>query len=179
MRRNARPLRTLLNFRSNICAEARVAVSREEPFFRKPPYTFDRRKQALRPLAIFFEQPECADCDEMHMSALKADETRKLLARFDVYRLDVKSDAPVVTPDGANTTAARWARDLKLLYTPGVVLFDAAGREVFRIEAYVRMFHPRKSDWPPINADKCQNIKAVQGFMPITRKVNEPALARR
>ena len=50
--------------------EARATLSREEPFFRKPPYAFDRRKPAARPLVIFFEQPDCADCDEMHAAAL-------------------------------------------------------------------------------------------------------------
>jgi thioredoxin-related protein len=120
---------------------ARPAVTRDEPFFRKPPYVFDQRKPAARPLAIFFEQPDCADCDEMHATSLKASETRDLLARFDVYRLDLKSSAEVVAPDGTRTTAAQWARDLNVIYTPSVVLFDAAGREVFRVEAYVRMFH--------------------------------------
>lgn len=129
------------DFQKKYLPEARAAVPRDEPFFRKPPYVFDRRKPAARPLAVFFEQPDCADCDEMHKSALKAAETRKLLERFDVYQLDVKSSVEVVAPDGAKTTAAKWARDLNVLYTPGVVLFDAAGREVFRIEAYVRMFH--------------------------------------
>ena len=128
-------------FQKQHLPEARSTLSREEPFFRKPPYAFDRRIPASRPLAIFFELPDCADCDEMHTAALKSDATRKLLARFDVYRLDLKSNAGVVTPDGAKTTAARWARDLNVLYAPSMLLFDAGGREVFRVEAYVRMFH--------------------------------------
>ena len=129
------------DFQKKYLPEARAAIPRDDSLFRKPPYVFDRRKPAAHPLAVFFEQPDCADCDEMHAAALKAEETRKLLARFDVYRLDVKSGTAVVAPDGARTTAEQWARDLKVLYTPGVILFDAAGREVLRIEAYVRMFH--------------------------------------
>jgi len=129
------------DFQKKYLPEARAAIPRDDSLFRKPPYVFDRRKPAAHPLAVFFEQPDCADCDEMHAAALKAEETRKLLARFDVYRLDVKSGTAVVAPDGAITTAEQWARDLKVLYTPGVILFDAAGREVLRIEAYVRMFH--------------------------------------
>ena len=112
-----------------------------EPFFRKPPYVFDRRKPATRPLAIFFEQGNCADCAEMHATALKAALTRELLARYEVYQLDLKSDAAVIAPDGTRTTAVQWARELKVLYAPSVVLFDAAGAEVFRVEAWVRTFH--------------------------------------
>ena len=77
----------------------------------------------------------------MHATSLKTAETRELLSRFDVYRLDLKSNDEVVAPTGAKTTAARWARDLNVSYTPSVVFFDAGGREVFRVEAYVRMFH--------------------------------------
>ena len=45
------------------------------------------------------------------------------------------------TPAGRKTTAAGWTRELKVLYTPAVIFFDARGREVFRTEAYFRPFH--------------------------------------
>ncbi len=128
-------------FQKQYLPDVPAAEPRDEPFFRKPPYLFDRRKPAVRPLAVFFEQANCADCDEMHATSLKTAETRELLSRFDVYRLDLKSNDEVVAPAGAKTTAARWARDLNVSYTPSVVFFDAGGREVFRVEAYVRMFH--------------------------------------
>ncbi len=133
------------DFQARHLNEAAAAPLRAEPFFRKPPFNFDRRKPAARPLAVFFEQANCADCDEMHASALKAPLTRELLSRFDVYQLDLKSEAAVIAPDGAKTTAAQWARDLKVLYAPSVVFFDAAGAEAFRVEAYVRMFHLQSS----------------------------------
>jgi thioredoxin-related protein len=114
---------------------------RDEPFFRKEPYVFDRRKPATRPLAVFFEQQNCADCDEMHATGLKADLTRRLLSRFDVYRLNLQGSETVTTPAGAKTSAAQWARDLNVLYAPSVVFFDGKGKEVFRVEAYVRTFH--------------------------------------
>lgn len=113
----------------------------DEPFFRSEPPVFDRRRAGRRPLAVFFEQPNCADCDEMHATALKADVTLELLARFDVYRVNVQEDDPVVTPTGAKTTSRSWARDLGLLYVPSIVFFDVRGREIFRVEAYVRAFH--------------------------------------
>ena len=114
---------------------------RIEPFFRKPPYNFDRRKPATRPLAIFFEQPDCVDCDELHATALKAALTRELLSRFDAYQLDLTSDAAVIGPGGEKTTAAQWAREINVLYAPSVIFFDTAGTEVFRVEAWTRTFH--------------------------------------
>ena len=128
-------------YQTGYLREKTAASPRDEPFFRTPPYVFDRRKPAARPLAILFEQPDCADCDEMHATALKAGLTRELLSRFDVYQLDVRSNAVVIAPNGAKTTAAQWARELKVLYAPSVVFFDVAGAEIFRVEAYVRTFH--------------------------------------
>jgi thioredoxin-related protein len=47
----------------------------------------------------------------------------------------------LTTPDGRRLDAGAWARELKVAYTPSVVFFDDRGREVFRIEAYLRPFH--------------------------------------
>ena len=132
---------SIAEYQSKFLPQKAGASRRDEPFFRKPPYNFDRSKPAARPLAVFFEQPQCADCDEMHATALKAAPTREVLSRFDVYQLDLTSNATVIAPGAAATTAAQWARDLKVLYAPSVVLFNAAGAEVFRVEAYVRTFH--------------------------------------
>jgi thioredoxin-related protein len=47
----------------------------------------------------------------------------------------------LTTPDGRRTSAAAWARQLEIAYTPSIVFFDESGREVFRIDAYLRPFH--------------------------------------
>src|SRR5678815_5498477 len=43
--------------------------------------------------------------------------------------------------DSAQATAAAWAESLKVSYVPTLVLFDAAGVERLRMEAYFRPFH--------------------------------------
>jgi thioredoxin-related protein len=128
-------------FQKSRLREADSGTLHDEPFFRKPPYVFDRRKPSARPLAIFFEQRNCPDCDELHATALKATLTRTLLTRFEVYRLDVQGNEAIITPAGAKTTAAQWARDLNVLYVPSIVLIDRNGKEILRVEAYVRTFH--------------------------------------
>jgi thioredoxin-related protein len=93
----------------------------DEVFFLKPPARLDGK----RPVALVFETPYCAGCDELHQEGFQRPEVRKLLDRFDVYRL---------TPDDGR------ALSLPIAYTPTLVFFDG-GREVFRIEAYLRPFH--------------------------------------
>jgi thioredoxin-related protein len=111
-----------------------------QPFFLAAPYDL-RRQAGSRPLAVLFETPHCAQCDEMHAVAFKRHELLEQLGRFDVFRLALAAADPVTGPDGKKTSAADWARALGVGYVPTLVLFDARGREVFRTEAYLRPFH--------------------------------------
>ncbi len=85
-----------------------------------------RRKTGGKPLAVIIEAPDCAACDELNQVTLKHDAVRAQLARFDVERLPLSGDR---------------ARALEVGYVPTLVLFDAGGREVLRMEAYFRPFH--------------------------------------
>ncbi len=112
----------------------------QEPGYLQPPYELGTLASG-KPLAVFFEQTECAACDELHLDILKRPESRALLERFDVALLDMWGRTPVTTPAGVRTTSGQWAKDLKVQYAPTVVLFDTDGREVFRAEAYLKAFH--------------------------------------
>ncbi|HTN94490.1 MAG TPA: thioredoxin fold domain-containing protein [Gallionella sp.] len=114
-------------------------VLHSEPFFSKPPYNLNRIAPG-KPLAIFFEQKDCAGCDRMHSNILHGPETRKLIGRFNVFQLDRWSHTPVTTPDGRKTTARDWANELGIAYVPSMVVFDA-GKEVIRAEAFLKSFH--------------------------------------
>lgn len=117
-----------------------------EPFFAQPPYALQRNRiAAKKPLAVFFEQKHCASCDEMHTIALQEPETRQLLEKFEVVRLNLFGKLPVLTPDGKKSNEAAWARALKVAYTPSIVFFDERGKEVFRVEAYLKTFHLQSS----------------------------------
>jgi thioredoxin-related protein len=111
----------------------------DEPFFLKPPYDL-RRGRAAKPLAVLFETPHCAACDELHREGFKRPEVVQLLKRFDVARFSLADRAPVVTPAGAKTTGEGWARLLGVAYTPSMIFFDGS-TEVLRVEAYLRPFH--------------------------------------
>lgn len=108
----------------------------------KPPYRLDRAvKTSSKPLLVLFEQKQCAACDELHMDIFKRKESSALLRKFQVVLLDFWADTPVVTPEGKATTARDWAKSLQVNYAPTMAFFDGEGREVFRIDAYLRSFH--------------------------------------
>jgi thioredoxin-related protein len=103
-----------------------------------------RRKPGGKPLAVLFETTHCAPCDELHDDAFKRENTLAALRSFDVARFSLNGSEAILPPGGVPnkaTTAQAWAKTLKIAYTPGVVFFDNAGKEVFRLEGYVRPFH--------------------------------------
>lgn len=120
--------------------EAASAMLHDQPFFMKPPYDL-RRKAGGKPLAVLFETPHCSGCDELHRDSLQRTEIRELLRKFDVARFGLAERTPLIAPDGKRTTAEAWARSLQVAYTPTIVFFDAAAKEVFRVDSYLRPFH--------------------------------------
>ena len=113
----------------------------DQSFFLPPPYDLGRTRSSGKPLAVFFEQRDCAACDELHRGGFKDRTLLSLIRKFDVVRLELFGGAPVITPARKHATEAQWARELEILYTPSVVFFDPAGKEVFRVEGYLRPFH--------------------------------------
>jgi thioredoxin-related protein len=94
-----------------------------------------------KPLAVYFESPACAECATMHIRILRDKATRKLVLQADNIQLDVGSSQQITTPAGKQTSVKQWARDLGIAYTPSVVFFDDAGKEVMRISAFLKTFH--------------------------------------
>jgi thioredoxin-related protein len=94
-----------------------------------------------RPLVVYFESPDCSECRTMHQRVLADVATRNLVTQADNVQLDVGSSRSIVTPAGAVTTARQWALDLGISYTPSLVFFDASGKEVMRVEAFLKTFH--------------------------------------
>jgi len=114
----------------------------DQPFFLKPPLDLDRsRRPGTRPLAVLFEQKECATCDELHRQGFAHPDVRALVPKFDVARLELFGKERLVIPQGKSLTAEQWGRELRVAYTPTLVFFDEKGVESFRVEAYLRPFH--------------------------------------
>lgn len=117
---------------------AAAGTLHSEPFFLAAPYDLT---QGTRPLAIFFEQQQCPNCDRLHSELLTDPEIRQLVGQFDAVQLDMWSDTPLITPEGEETTAREWAKRLEINFAPSVVLLDRTRGEVIRSEAVFKRFH--------------------------------------
>ncbi|MFW2440006.1 MAG: thioredoxin family protein [Arenicellales bacterium] len=112
--------------------------------FIQAPYDLSARESG-KPLLVFFEQKNCPPCDELHEDVLKQQGSAELLKKFDIVLLDTWSKTPVITPQGKNTTAENWGKELNLTYIPSMVFFDTKNKEVFRAEGWLRTFHVQSS----------------------------------
>ncbi len=111
-----------------------------QPFFQPPPHSLERQAGA-RPLAVFFEQIQCPNCETLHNKVLIDPQVRKYVEQFDVVQLDMWSNDPLTDVHGGETTARNWAEQLDISYAPTIVLFDRNGEEVIRSEAWFKRFH--------------------------------------
>ena len=112
----------------------------DEDFFLQPPYDLRNLANSDKPLLLLFEQKQCKPCDEYHTDIYQRPETRQQLARFNIVRLDMWADNPLLGLDGQKTTARKLAKQLDVKYAPSMVFFDKS-KEVFRTEAYLKAFH--------------------------------------
>lgn len=129
-------------YQASQAKEKRTGTIQNEAFFLSNPLALaDNREQSWRPLVVIFEQPRCAACDEFHQDSLRRLSVVNAMSNLDVAQLNIKDSRIVHTPDGRKTPINQWSQDLGVQYTPTMVFFDRVGREVFRIEAYVKSFH--------------------------------------
>jgi len=113
-----------------------------EPFFLPEPLRLgDNRQTSYRPLLVIFEQAQCAACDELHMESFKLQSIITALSNLDVVQLNLRSSDRLQTPDGSEMSAQQWAQSLGVQYAPSMLFFDNEGKEVFRVEAYLKSFH--------------------------------------
>lgn len=112
-----------------------------QDYFLKDATDLRRRGKQAKPLAVYFEQKDCPDCEVLHRRVLADPDARAALARFDNVQLDMWSRDTVVTPGGKRMAIRDWARRLGVNFAPGIVLFDRTGEEVIRWESSFRVFH--------------------------------------
>lgn len=137
---NRSPKQTFRDYFNELNPPAAKGELNTEPFFQPVKMLRKKRPDELH-LAVFFEQRDCPSCDELHRDVLSRKETRSQVARTDNVQINMWSSDEIATPDGRKMAAAAWAKELDIKYAPSVVFFDAAGKEVARIEAYLKSFH--------------------------------------
>ncbi len=132
--------------------ETQTLASFMEQRNKKPVYKFRAHpkitsmtnfKGYQKPLAVMFEDKNCADCDEFHTKTLNHPDVKPELDEFTVARLDAASTKPIVDIDGNKTTPKEWAQKLNVVYRPGIVLFNE-GKERARMDGMLYRFHFRE-----------------------------------
>lgn len=112
--------------------------------FNSPPYILGRNKiKAEQPLMVVFERKRCHACDVLHGGPLSRPEIESQLLKFEAIQLDINSEQPLITPEGKKLTASKWAEQLKINYSPTILFFDEAGKEIIRIESVVWFYRLR------------------------------------
>ena len=111
--------------------------------FEDGPHMLTRSKQipANKYLAVFFEEPNCQECDNFYQTLMPLKQTQDYLKQMQVIRFNALSDEKLITPSGKRTTAKDWYDELKLTYKPAIVFFDKNGGEVIRKDAFFKEFH--------------------------------------
>ncbi len=117
----------------------------DEDFFLQQDNLQAQIHTSSRPLVLFFEAAGCEDCQLLHQKVLTDAPTRALLQKMDNIQLDVNSNALVTTPEGQQMSHKDYAEQLKISYTPSIVMFDDAGKEVHRLEGFFKTFHVQSS----------------------------------
>lgn len=105
-----------------------------------PPYDLTRFKDN-KPVAVMFEEPDCETCDLLHQKTFQDSAAPPLLEKFNIIQLNRWADTEVIKPDGESTTAASWAQELGLGFSPSIVFFDSAGQRIMTIDAMFKTFH--------------------------------------
>ncbi len=102
-------------------------------------------KNSDKPLAIYFESSVCSDCEVMHSKILKDAPTRQLVNKMNNIQLNISSDDLLISPDGKKMSQREFARQLNIIYTPTVVILDQQGKEVHRMDGFLKTFHFQSS----------------------------------
>ena len=132
------------SFADYLAANAREPASAQlhaESWLMQQPLKLASARKKGVPLLVLFEQKECAACDELHDDAFARADVAALLKQVQVAQIDVTSRDKLQTPSGEILSARDWAKRLGVFYTPSLIFFEPGGREVFRVEGYLRSFH--------------------------------------
>ncbi len=113
----------------------------DEDFFLNESDLAANRQQSERYLAVYFESADCDLCELLHDKVLSDAPTRRLIKDMDNVQIDIFSDNPIRTPSGASLSQRDYAKSLNIGYTPSVVFYDPEGKEVHRIEGFLKTFH--------------------------------------
>ncbi len=116
-----------------------------EDFYLEKPDLMANLTNNQRYLAVYFESSDCRDCEVMHKNILTDAPTRKLVMDMVNVQLNIHSNEEVIDTEGERLSQRDYAKKMNIGYTPAVVFFDGQGKEVHRIEGFLKTFHFQSS----------------------------------
>ncbi|MGI9317330.1 MAG: thioredoxin family protein [bacterium] len=131
---------TFPEYLSSLKKEAATGELNSAEWLLAPPYDLSQLKNE-KPLAVMFEEPDCEACDLLHKKTFQNPAAPALLEKFNIIQLNRWADTEIVKPDGARITAAQWAVELGLGFSPSIVFFSPAGERIIAIDAMFKTFH--------------------------------------
>ena len=129
------------NYAKKFLKTATSGKLHSQPFILKSPYNIKELLKSEKPLLVLFEQKKCHDCDELHNDIFKRKETLEQIKRFNVVRLDMWSKDELVDALGKTVSAKSFAKSLNIMHSPSFIFFNKDGKDIFRIDAYMKSFH--------------------------------------
>ena len=132
---------TFRKYTNKFIKKATTGKLHQQPFILKSPYNLQTLLKSNKPLLVLFEQKKCHACDELHNDIFKRKETLEQIERFNVVRLDMWSKDNLIDLQGNLVTSQDLAQKLNVAYSPTFVFFNKTGKDIFRIDAYLKSFH--------------------------------------
>ncbi|RTZ65898.1 MAG: hypothetical protein DSZ29_03760 [Aquificaceae bacterium] len=93
-----------------------------------------------KPLMILFEDKTCDECERFHKEILDVKESKEILKKFNVVRLDALSDKEIIDPEGNKTTPKAWLKKRDISYRPAVLLYSD-GEEIEKVTGLLKSYH--------------------------------------
>lgn len=101
-----------------------------------------RARAEHKGVALLFEHPLCADCQELHKASLSRPEVIKTLSdAFAPARIDLGSSNQVTDLDGVAKKTSAIADRFNVRFSPTLVFLDESGQELTRYDGYLQPEH--------------------------------------
>ena len=112
---------------------------RSESFFSDGP--FDLSIIRDKPLAIYFENNQCDECETFHKNVLNQSIIREYAEKMRSIQIDTNSKTPLIDMLGRSSDAQSLVQELNIIFAPTVVFLDVNNKEIIRLEGEFRTFH--------------------------------------
>lgn len=100
----------------------------------------DLHALAGTPFVLFFEQPDCPDCQAMHNKIYTHPSLHQAFKNLPSYQVNIRSKDTITTKDGTQIPKEKFAEQMNIQYAPTIVVFNEQDEEIIR-SLWLEIFH--------------------------------------